>query len=358
MSIVKLIAVGDICLQTRNNKHPFNHVKEIFKNKDILFGNLETVLSNQGEKAEKAVLLYSPSEKASYLKDAGFDILNIANNHIMDLGVEGFHNTLEILRRERLAFVGATNKPKESYLILKKREIRMGFLSYTGGGFDLPESSIWINKLEPVNITRDIEFIKRRCDFVVVSLHWGIENVFYPSPKQVDLAHRLIDAGATIILGHHPHVIQGIERYRHGLIAYSLGNFQFECNFEKCQGRTDKRTNHSVILSLKIGKDGLRTHDIIPVKINKDFIPYWVSTKEGEEIRLFISEISRSLNTMTATQWFEEISEEYLSGNMESWIIRIKKYGIKHLLQCIRWLISPFVIRCYIGFLTRKLKGR
>ena len=120
----------------------------------------------------------------------------------------------------------------------------------------------------------------------------------------------------------------------------------------------DKRTNQSVILLLKIGKDGLRTHDIIPVKINKDFVPYRVSTKEGEKIRLFISEISRSLNTMTATRWFEEISEEYLSGNMESWIIRIEKYGIKHLLQCIRWLISPFVIRCYIGFLAKKLKGK
>lgn len=358
MNVVKLIAVGDICLQTRNNKHPFDSVKEIFKNKDILLGNLETVLSNQGEKAEKAVLLYSLPEKTSYLRDAGFDILNIANNHITDLGVEGFHNTLEILRRERLAFIGASNKPKESYIILEKQGIRMGFLGYMEGGFDLPGNGVWINKLELVDIVRDIESTKGQCDFVVVSLHWGIENVFYPSPNQVELAHRLIDAGATIILGHHPHVIQGIERYKHGLIAYSLGNFQFEFDFEECQGRRDKRTNQSVILLFKIGKDGLRTHDIIPVRINKDFVPYPVSIKEGEKIRLFISKISRSLNTMTATRWFEEISEEYLSGNMKSWIIRIKKYGIKHLLQSIRWLISPFVIRCYIGFLVRKLKGR
>ncbi len=84
MNAVKLIAVGDICLRTRNNKHPFDNVKKIFKDKDILFGNLETVLSSQGERAEKSVLLYSPPEKVSYLKDAGFDVLNIANNHMMD----------------------------------------------------------------------------------------------------------------------------------------------------------------------------------------------------------------------------------------------------------------------------------
>lgn len=211
---------------------------------------------------------------------------------------------------------------------------------------------MWVNKLEPVNIIRDIEFIRRQCDFVVISLHWGIENAFYPSLKQVDLAYGLIDAGATIILGHHH---QGIECYRHGPIAYPLGNFQFEFNLEKYQ---DRRTNQSVILLLKIGKDGLKAHDMIPIKIDKDLVPYPVNIKEGEKTGSFISEISRSLNKMTATRWFEEISETYLSGNVESWIIRIKKYGIRHPLQCIRWLVSPFVIRCCAGFLARKLRGR
>ncbi len=103
------------------------------------------------------------------------------------------------MRRERLALVGADNKPGENYVILEKQGIKIGFLGYMEGGFSLPESNVWINKLEPVNITRDIESIKGQCDFIVVSLHWGIENVFYPSSKQVELAHRLIDAGATII---------------------------------------------------------------------------------------------------------------------------------------------------------------
>ncbi len=98
MSTVRLMAVGDISLHTGNNKHPFDDIRDVFRSKDILFGNLETVLSDQGEKALKAVVLHSPPEKVRYLKDAGFDILNIANNHIMDKGVEGFDETLKVLK--------------------------------------------------------------------------------------------------------------------------------------------------------------------------------------------------------------------------------------------------------------------
>jgi len=335
-------------------------VREILKNKDILFGNLETVLSNRGKKAEKAVVLCSPPEKVSYLEDAGFDVLNTANNHIMDSGVEGFHDTLEVLRKVGLAFVGANDEPAKDHVILKKQGIRLGFLGYMEGGFELPENNVWINRLEPADIMRDIELIKEQCDFVIVSLHWGIENVFYPSSKQIELAHRLIDYGATVLLGHHPHVIQGIEEYKDGLIAYSLGNFQFEFNPKECIGKREKRTNQSIILSLEIEKNGLKDYDTIPVKIDRDFVPYIMNERERKEILDFVLKISNLIvrKQVNEKKWFEEISEEYLCNNMKSWIVRIKRYGIKHLLQCIRWLLSPFVIRCYIGFLAKRLRRR
>ncbi len=354
MSEIRLLAVGDIFLQTRNNKYPFNKVKEIFKDKDILFGNLETVLSNQGEKAEKSALLYSPPGKVSYLKDAGFDVLNVANNHIMDLGAKGFHSTLKSLRREGLAFIGANDRSEKNYIILERQGIKLGFLGYMEGGFNLPKNNVWINRLEPVNIIKDIESIRGEYDFVIVSLHWGIENVFYPSPKQIELAHRLIDAGATLILGHHPHVIQGVDRYKYGLIAYSLGNFQFDPKL------SHSKTNKSIILCLNFGRERLESYEIIPVIIDKNFLPGVVEGKLKDKVSDFITEISQPLNDghLTERWWFEQIADEYLSGNMKSWIIRIKKYGIKHFLQCIKWLISPFVIRCYIGILTRKLKGK
>ena len=96
-----------------------------------------------------------------------------------------------------------------------------------------------------------------------MSLHWGIEKAFYPSPKQVALAHKLIDSGATIILGHHPHVIQGIENYKSGLIAYSLGNFQFAFDPKECSNENNKRTNQSFILKVRINKQEIESYDIV-----------------------------------------------------------------------------------------------
>jgi len=352
MNQIKLIAVGDISLQTKNKKNLFEKVKEIFKDKDILFGNLETVLSNQGEEVEKAVTLHTSPKKVWYLREAGFDILNIANNHIMDLGIEGFSNTLDALNEGGLLFVGANDEPGRKYQILEKKGIKLGFVGYTEDGFNLSQQGVWINRIDQTDIIKDIEFIKPQCDFIIISLHWGIENIFYPSPKQIRLAHRLIDAGATVILGHHPHVIQGIERYKHGLIAYSLGNFQFDPRL------SHSKTNDSIILCLEFCKKRLENYRIIPIVIDKNFIPTLALNKDRKEILNFLNNISRPItdDILTWNRWFEEVSKEYLSGNMKSWETRIKKYGTKHFLQCIRWLFSLFVIRCYLGFLRRKLR--
>ena len=353
MTKVKLIAVGDISLQTRRDSHPFEKIKAVSKDKDILFGNLETVLSNRGKVAEKAVVLYTLPDKVEWLKDAGFDILNLANNHIMDLGVEGFNETLDVLNQNNLNFIGCSNhKFNQSYAVIKVNNTKIGFLGYYEGGFNKPQNGALINGMNEDNIIKDIRNLKPECNVIILSLHWGIENVFYPSPKQIDLAHKLIDSGATIILGHHPHVIQGIEKYKNGLVAYSLGNFQFDPSISYSPN------NQSFILSIELTKDGLDNYGIIPVKIDKDVAPYIPAEKEQEEIKCFISEISKHINngTITWRWWFEEIAEEYLSGNMKSCIIRIKKYGVKHLLQCILWLVSPFCIKCYSGLIRKRIK--
>jgi len=355
MSVLKLTAVGDICLKTKNNVHPFENVKSAFRDKDILFGNLETVLSNRGKEVEKAVLLHASPEKVEYLKDAGFDILNVANNHIMDLGLEGFNETLEVLNRNGLKFIGAGNqKFTHSYSIAERKGIKLGFLGYYSGGFRDIKKGIFVDKINENEISAGIKHLKSKCDVVIVSLHWGIENVFYPSPKQIKLARNLIYAGSSLVLGHHPHVVQGIERYKNGLIVYSLGNFQFIAYREK--------NRSSVILTVKINKNRIEDYKIIPVKIDENFIPCVMNNQDTQEMLSFINKISLhkiSLpiieERLNEKRWFEEIAKEHLVGNMKAWIVRIKKYGIKHLLQCIKWLISPFIVKCYLGLLRRSV---
>lgn len=349
--MLTLIAVGDISLQTKDDKHPFKAVESVLKCKDILFANLKTVLSNRGKEAEKAVTLYASPDKASYLKEAGFDILNIANNHILDLGMEGFHNTLAVLRQEELAFIGANDKSDSSYAILEKKEVKFGFLGYCEGANSLPENEIWVNQIDQTQILRDIEFIKSECDLIIVSLHWGTENVFYPSPKQIGLARKLIDTGASVVLGHRSHVVQGIERYKHGLIAYSLGNFQFDHKISY------SKTNESIILRLDFQNGLLEKLRLVPVAIDHNNIPVVLSDKSSERVKDHLKNISKPIkdDQITWGWWFERIAGEYLSGNMKSFIIRIKRYGVKHLLQCIKWLICPFCLCCYAGIIRLEL---
>lgn len=347
------MATGDISLQTRKGKHPFENLKELLECKDILFGNLETVLSNQGGKARKAVLLNSPPESVKYLKDAGFDILNIANNHISDMGIEGFNKTLDILRENGLNFIGAGNNGKSISppLILERNGLKLGFLGYTLKSIMTPEC-IPTNPLKERGIITDIESIKDKCDFIIVSLHWGTENVFYPSPKQIDLAHKLVDNGATLILGHHPHVVQGIEKYRRGLIAYSLGNFQFD------PALSQSKTNRSMIICVTFNKDGIKDYSILPVLINEDFLPSVIEGDEKDKFLRFLAEISKPIKNGEIKNgwWFNKIAREYLTSNMNSYKTRIKRYGIGHLLECILWLISPFCLRCYLAIMTRWLR--
>jgi poly-gamma-glutamate capsule biosynthesis protein CapA/YwtB (metallophosphatase superfamily) len=350
MSRLRLVAVGDVALQSSDDRGPFQNVQQLLKQKDILFGNLEVVLSKSGKRAEKAAVLCSPPERIRFLEQADFNVVNVANNHLLDLGFEGANNTLQLLNEKGIAYVGASNSKKipESFII-EKKGIKLGFLSYTLGRFAVP-AGINVNKIKRRRIAQDIRSVKELCDLVVVSLHWGTENVFYPAPSQVVLAHALIDQGASIILGHHPHVVQGIERYRDGLIAYSLGNFDMYAEVG------DARSNNSVIICIDIDETGIVEYTLIPLKIPANEIPTVVGGSEKEDALEFIGRISQPLTngSMTEKWWFEQIGEVYLRDSLQSFALRIKKYGIRHFVEFLLWSITPFSLRCYAGVLRNK----
>lgn len=355
---IKLIAVGDIFLKPIADQNPFEKVNTLFKKKDILFGNLETALSEEGVPTEKAVSFHTSPENAKWLSQAGFDVVSVANNHTLDLGTTGLLNTLKTLNKNNILSIGAGTDIYSDSCIIERNNLKIAFLAYCEGGYQSPKNPIWINKLDYNKILRDVNILKRECDIIIVSLHWGIEKVFYPSIEQIKLAHNLIDNGVNIILGHHPHVLQAFEEYNGGFIAYSLGNFQLEFDPGECNGLNNKRTNQSVILELIVGKDGYQSYNLIPVLLDKNYYPQPADGKQAQEILGFIQNISVPIinGKITRNWWFEQIAEEYLSGNMQSCIIRIKRYGIIHFLQCIKWLMSPFVLQCYLGVIRQKVK--
>lgn len=351
---VRLQAVGDVLLWTKNDKKPFDQVQHVLRQKDLLFGNLETVLSESGTERRKRWVNATPPKAGNYLKEAGFDILSVANNHTLDLGQEGFQKTLDVLDDHGIAYVGgARGDDSQQGLVVERNGIRLGFLGYTSGMFRSPPG-VTVSKLKKRTIIEDIRALKTRCDFVVVSLHWGIENVYYPSPDQVRLAHSLIDNGACLILGHHSHTIQGLERYKDGLIAYSLGNFQFDTELFK------EKIKSTMILSVDFDRHGILGYTAIPCVINDDFQPEVAEGRTREMVRHWIAKCSDRVQNgeITRKWWFEKIGEEYLAYNMESYRYRIRQHGLAPLVECGVWLMTPFCLNCYAGVIRKRLKQR
>lgn len=274
---LRLIAVGDISLGDHplcpgfgirsalsHGLNPFVKIKNIFTDADIVFGNLETVLSDHGlnRNSLSSWEMRGSPLTAYLLKEAGFTVLNIANNHIMQHGEVAFNETVNILNKLHISIIGLRDEASEGSksTILGTPDHRVGFLAYAfefvhSDGPEIPYA------FGPAHdIKQEIQILRSKVRTLVVSCHWGLEFISRPSPITIMLARKLIDWGADIVIGHHPHVLQGVEYYRNGIIAYSLGNFLFD-----------------TLWNANLRNSSIFIFDINGDKINLEMIPIWIS---------------------------------------------------------------------------------
>ena len=204
----------------RNNNNDysylFKNVAPIFKEDDITIVNLETTFTNATEKADKQFTFKAPPEFAQSLNLGDIEGVNISNNHIHDFLDKGFKDTISTLQQYKVNYFGEGNK-----WVTEVKGVKFGFLGYQGWS---------ANKTLFNAMKKDIEELKAQNCVVVINFHWGIEREYNPNNDQKQIAHFAIDNGADLIIGHHPHVIQGIEKYKDKYICYSLGNFCFGGN--------------------------------------------------------------------------------------------------------------------------------
>ncbi|OGZ31020.1 MAG: AmmeMemoRadiSam system protein B [Candidatus Niyogibacteria bacterium RIFCSPLOWO2_02_FULL_45_13] len=228
--------IGDIMAKKNDWRYPFLETADFLKGADVTFGNLEGPISSRGTKVGSIYSFRSDPRAIEGLLYAGFDVLSIANNHIWDYGADAVRDTLAILKDAGIGVTGGGVDYQEAHrpLIKEVRGTRVGFLGYT----DLISSSLGSKTAKPAIAFLDIDLAisdvkeaRKEADLVVVSLHWGNEYETTQSPNQEKVAKSLIDAGAQLIIGHHPHVVQPVMEYGGGFIAYSLGNFIFDQNF-------------------------------------------------------------------------------------------------------------------------------
>lgn len=228
----------------------FSDVSDVFEKADYGFVNLETPVAPAHSHGTKPFLFDAPIALLDGLKASGIKIVSFANNHVMDQGWAGFTETREHLRDEGLIFAGSGDTAAAAWqpVIVEKNGIKVGWLGMTrwlNGNRnpdkdDQPHVNFFPYAGEPgvgdkasmdeAGVIAAVKSARTQCDFLVVSIHWGIEYSPAPRDEDVAMAHKMLEAGATVIVGHHPHVLQPVESYqtadgRNAVIFYSLGNF-------------------------------------------------------------------------------------------------------------------------------------
>lgn len=225
--------------RTYNFMNQYKEVASLIDGADIAFVNQETLMAGDGYNFSYYPRFNSPQDMGHDLVDLGFDIINIANNHMLDWGADALQKTIEFWRNDTPAFtIGdyLNSDEYESVRIYENQGVKIAFLSYTYGtnmGLGAKYSDIAIPYLEEETVTRQVTAARKVADLVFVSVHWGNENNFLPDSSQVNYAQLMCNMGVDVIIGHHPHVVgpvvwlDGIEGHK-TLCAYSLGNFAAE----------------------------------------------------------------------------------------------------------------------------------
>jgi poly-gamma-glutamate synthesis protein (capsule biosynthesis protein) len=243
---------------------PFRNIAPLLASADIAFVNLESPFSDRGPYHETGLIFHAPPDTIAGLQLAGIAIASTANNHSRDCANYGVEYTVRWLRSHGIAPLGSGETAAEAHsgVVLVRHGIRFGFLGYTydqkNGNWHDDDQRIAMTDIPTMKA--DVEGIKKRCDVVIVSMHNGIEYAPRPTRNQIEFAHAAIDAGAVLVIGHHPHVIQPSEKYKGGWIYYSLGNFIFD-QYQRIE------TQHGDIADVQFDGPSLTASYTIPVKI-------------------------------------------------------------------------------------------
>jgi poly-gamma-glutamate capsule biosynthesis protein CapA/YwtB (metallophosphatase superfamily) len=273
LPVTRILFGGDVMLsryvgvRARANSDPalpLRDVADLFHSADIAFVNLEAPFSDRGRKVESGMVFKAEPEMVAALQVAGIDIVSTANNHARDCGEHGVEFTLDWLAKNGVATVGTGLTPEIAHqgTILERNGVRFGFLAYTydQSNGNHSDSDDRVAMLDPVRVTTDVRNLLERAGVVIVSMHAGIEYQRQPNAAQRRFAHAALDAGASVVVGHHPHVTQPVESAPNGVIFYSLGNLVFD-QFQR------KETQWGLVADVRFNGAKLAGYGVIPVDI-------------------------------------------------------------------------------------------
>jgi len=243
---------------------------------DIIFGNLEYNLSEETVKGVLVSDVYCKGiiKYIDFIKLAGFTVLNVANNHQYQHGRESFISTVNNIRESGIHVCGTENDFSPGS-ILKIGEIKVAFLGWSyRPRQDFTDDPLYNEFIEEKSY-QQIQSMREYADVICVSIHWGEEFIGIPNEKEKQIARKMIDCGATLVIGHHPHVIREIEQYKNGTIAYSLGNFI-------CDMIWNKSTIESGCLLVELTGSAIDKVKFYPAIIGSDYFPHYLTLEESD----------------------------------------------------------------------------
>lgn len=286
-----LPAVLDVNSVDKN--YLFKNVQAIFGKDDITVVNLEGTFTSATRSQDKLYNFKGPKRYAEFLKNGSVEYVNLSNNHSYDYFQVGFDDT-----KAALAYYGVGKFCDDSATVATANKINIGLLGYYG--FSKDQGLLRQMRSDITNLRAG------NCNLVVVSFHWGVEQSYLPNSTQIFLAHYAIDHGADLVVGHHPHVLQGAEIYKKKAIFYSLGNFAFG-------GNNNPRDKDTIILQLKYEQNTIGYQlRIIPCSISSraDVNNYQPTPLHGSEAKRVIGKF----NNLSRTSDFNVSTDFKLVG--------------------------------------------
>jgi poly-gamma-glutamate synthesis protein (capsule biosynthesis protein) len=326
---IRLLFVGDVMMTRYVEKkikklnkeyiYLFEKILNYLKSFDYVIANLEGPISDKGVKVGSKYSFRMKPEVAEALNKANINIVNLANNHIFDYGKVAFEGTLKNLNKNNIKYFGNSYEP----LIIEKEGVKIGFLGFSDflKHLEVKENKIGIATVND-NISEIIKKAKEKVDILIVSFHWGEEYKKIANERQRKLAKIAIDSGADLVIGHHPHVIQNIEKYKDKFIFYSLGNFIFDQNFSKetmigggvevyirtQTKQTERRLGR--ITKMRTNADYIQTNaDLIPIIQNIYFRKFYLNNNfqiENMSERLVPYELDKKIYLLRKAKTPEE----------------------------------------------------
>lgn len=264
--------------------------QELFRQSDISMLNEEFPFSLQGTPMpDKEYTFRIPPAYVNWYTGMGVDLVSLANNHALDYGKNALMDTFATLDAAGIRYVGAgvTKERATETQYVEANGKKFGFLSasrvipVTAWNIEEGQPGLFCT-YDPSLLIEQIKLAKQNCDYVVVYVHWGVEYQAYPAEYQKQMAHQFIDAGADLILGAHPHVLQGFEFYKDKPIVYSMGNFVFTKNIDR-----------TMALKLVVKPDNQTTIQVYPGKAANAYTRM-CTNGEAQQIWDYLSEISQN----------------------------------------------------------------